>query len=71
MATIPPAYPSTVPDNEPTEASAGALLAHTPPGVASVIVVGIPVQILPGPETGSGTGSTVIDLVSWHPAPVI
>jgi hypothetical protein len=50
----PAAMPLTTPDEEPTVAVPGALLVHTPPGVASLSAVVSPMHTCKTPVIGKG-----------------
>ena len=58
---VPAVSPLTIPDDDPIVATAGLLLLHQPPDVASVSVVLVPVQIfvMPDIDAGGVTTSTV------------
>jgi hypothetical protein len=58
ILAVPIATPDTTPVDE-TEAIPEALLAHTPPGVASVSVIVVPVQIVEEPEMAATTGTAL------------
>ena len=56
MVLVPLVAPVTTPVELPTVATAGTVLLHTPPGVALLSVPGVPMQMIPLPVIGAGTG---------------
>jgi hypothetical protein len=70
MVTEPDARPVTVPVAEPTMATAGLLLLHVPPEVASDNVTEAPRQTVPEPDTGAVPAFTVTVAVVIPPATV-
>ena len=63
---MPNAVPVTTP-NASTDAIAGLLLLHTPPGEISENVAVVPMQILLKPVIGAGTELTVKKTVLEQP----
>lgn len=61
---MPTATPVTTPVLDPTVATAGLVLLHVPPGVASVSVTVRPTQTLDGPDMAAGEAFTVIAMVT-------
>jgi hypothetical protein len=63
---VPIAIPAAIPDDEPIEATEGALLDHIPPAVISDRVMTVPIHWLVGPLTGAttGTGFTEIAILA-------
>jgi hypothetical protein len=59
IAAVPDATPVTIPDDEPTVATVGVVLIHTPPASKSVKVAVAPMQTNVGPPIGAGMGLTV------------
>ena len=59
MVATPFTIPVAVPVEDPTVATAGALLVHVPPGVASANVVLVPEQICASPVIAAGEACTV------------
>ena len=70
IVAVPIPLPVTTPI-DPTDATAGLVLAHTPPGVGSVRVVVPPKHIVVLPIIGAGVGSTVIVRVVAQPVPIV
>ena len=66
MVAEPTATPVTTPVDEPTDAIAGLLLLHVPPGVASDKVVVKPKQIFVIPVIGLGGVTTFTVVVAVH-----
>jgi len=64
---LPPATPVTIPELEPTVASAVLLLVHVPPVVASLNVVVANGQRTIVPVIAAGSGLTVSVVVVKHP----
>ena len=62
MVTVPAAIPVTTPVEEPIVAIAGLLLLHRPPGVISLRVVDVPVQVLVAPVMGDTDIVTVSEV---------
>ena len=69
MFTVPALTPFTVPDTEPTPATAVLLLVQLPPYVAELKVVDDPVQTVDDPVIAAGDRLTVMVVVAWQPAP--
>ena len=69
METVPPDNPPTVPDTEPTVATAVLLLVHIPPPVVSLSVLVAVVHRLGAPKMADGVARTVMGMVVLHPAP--
>ncbi len=63
--------PLTTPVVELTDATEGLLLAHVPPGVASVSVIEEPRQIAPAPVMDDGVGVIVTMTVVRQPVPSV
>jgi hypothetical protein len=61
--------PVTTPEEVPIVATAGLLLVHVPPGVASVSVMVVPRQTLDDPEMEAGDGLTVTTALTVQPLP--
>jgi hypothetical protein len=59
--------PVTTPEISPTEAMAGFWLLHMPPGMASLKVVVLPMQMDVAPVIAGGLGLTVIGIVVSQP----
>jgi hypothetical protein len=68
MRAVPAAIAATIPEAEPIVAINEALLLHTPPGVISLKVPVLPMQIFMAPEMGCGRGFTVTGAVMLQPA---
>ena len=62
VAVVPPVTPVTRPDEGSTEALAGALLAHEPPGDVELNSVVAPGQTLKTPVIGLGAARKVSDV---------
>lgn len=60
MIAVPAETGDTTPVSEPTEATAGILLLHVPPGVADVNVTFVPMQDASTPVGVAGSGLMVI-----------
>jgi len=67
MVTDPLEPPTTIPDDEPTEAMERSLLLHVPPLVVSAKVIVKPVQTLDGPVMAPGAGKTFTVAVVEQP----
>ena len=61
--------PANTPVSEPIVPTAGALLLHVPPGVASVSVVVSPIHTLVPPAIAAGDGITVTVRKAVQPEP--
>ena len=61
--------PVTIPEEGSTDATAGALLIHVPPGTAFVSGIVNPTQTLPEPLMGAGNELTVTVVVIKQPVP--
>jgi hypothetical protein len=63
MFGLPALTPVTTPLDEPTVASAGLLVLHVPPALASESVVVEPAQTVVTPVIEAGSGLTVTGIV--------
>ena len=66
ITAIPALAPVTIPDEEPTVATAMGLDVHTPPAGLPVSVMDDPTQTLVGPVI-TGVGSTVNSIEAKQP----
>ena len=67
MVTVPAVLPVTMPEDEPTEATAALLLVQVPPPVASVNAVLLPMHTLVVPVITEGPEFTFTVVVALQP----
>ena len=70
IVVLPAAIPVTTPDTEAMLPVAGALLLHTPPVVASLMVTVDVAQTAEAPVMAEGLGLTVTTCVAEQPSRV-
>jgi hypothetical protein len=70
MSATPALNPVTIPEVDPTDAHAGALLLQVPPEVALLRVLVAPTQMLVVPELAAGPVLTVTVAVEAQPPTV-
>lgn len=71
MTVVPAPAAETVPVVLPIVATELVLLLHTPPAIASVYVLTLPMHKEDAPVIAAGKGRTVTVLVTAQPGPIL
>jgi hypothetical protein len=70
MTDVPAENPATMPEDEPITATVVEPELQTPPLVASLKTVALPIQVFVTPEIADGNGLTTIVVVATQPVPI-